>query len=29
MMPELGRKVNHTEGLKLIEAWIKNLQPEN
>jgi uncharacterized repeat protein (TIGR03806 family) len=29
MMPELGRKVNHTEGLKLIEAWIKSLQPEN
>ena len=29
MMPELGRKVNHAEGLKLIEAWIKSLQPEN
>ncbi len=29
MMPEMGRKLNHTEGLKLIEEWIKSLQPEN
>jgi uncharacterized repeat protein (TIGR03806 family) len=29
MMPELGRKLNHAEGLKLIEAWINSLQNEN
>ena len=29
MMPEMGRTLNHAEGLKLIEEWIKNLQPEN
>jgi hypothetical protein len=29
MMPEMGRKLNHAEGLKLIEEWIKSLQPEN
>jgi uncharacterized repeat protein (TIGR03806 family) len=28
MMPELGRKRNHTEGLHLIEAWIKSLKAE-
>jgi uncharacterized repeat protein (TIGR03806 family) len=25
MMPELGRKMNHTEGIAAVEAWIKQL----
>ncbi len=26
MMPELGRKMNHTEGVALIREWIKNME---
>lgn len=26
MMPELGRKVNHKEGIALIKAWIKEMK---
>jgi uncharacterized repeat protein (TIGR03806 family) len=26
MMPELGRKLNHQEGIRLIKEWIKSLQ---
>lgn len=29
MMPELGRKLNHREGLALIEAWIRELPDES
>ncbi|MEY2595983.1 MAG: hypothetical protein RI965_1255 [Bacteroidota bacterium] len=28
MMPELGRKFKHTEGLQLIEEWIKSMKAE-
>ena len=27
MMPELGRKVIHKEGVALIEQWIKDMKP--
>lgn len=29
MMPELGRKTNHEEGLMLIQAWIESLDDNN
>ncbi len=29
MMPELGRTVQHTEAIALIEEWINSLPPEN
>ena len=29
MMPQLGRTMNHPEGIALIEEWIKSLNPED
>ena len=29
MMPELGRTINHTEGIALISDWIKNMEVED
>jgi hypothetical protein len=29
MMPEIGRKLNHKEGIALIREWIMNLDPKH
>jgi len=29
MMPELGRTVNHDEGIALVREWIENMEPGN